>query len=313
MQRLRDPPSAPAMLATALTLLLAAMPAASEPDLEPIVCTWCEAWNRPQEPFRIHGRSWYVGTRGLAAVLIDSGEGLVLLDGALPQSVPLILANIVELGFPIADLRWILNSHAHFDHAGGIAALARISGASVAASRAGAEALLSGGVPADDPQYGLGAEMAYPAPNSVVVIGDGESIRLGEFEITAHYTPGHTPGGTSWSWRSCEEGECLTMVYADSLNPVSAPDFRFFDGEAPRPAASQLSSSIERIAAIDCQLLVSVHPSFSSLFEKHAARADAADTSPFIQADACRRYADQSAVRLRVRQEEETGPDSTGK
>src|SRR5499426_653771 len=118
----------------------------------PKKCEPCAGWNAAQEPFRVFGNTYYVGVAGLSSVLIASDKGLILLDGALPQSAPLIDANIRKLGFRTEDIRLILNSHAHYDHAGGIAALQRASGAAVAASPSGARAIQSGGPPADDPQ-----------------------------------------------------------------------------------------------------------------------------------------------------------------
>jgi len=160
-------------------------------------CDACEAWNAPQEPFRVFGNTYYVGVAGLSAVLIASDRGLILLDGDLPQSAPLIDANIRKLGFRTEDLRLIVNSHAHFDHAGGIAALQRASGATVAASAWGARAIENGAPPADDPQYAFGAAAtSFPAAKHVKVVADGETLAVGPLAITAHLTPGHTPGGT---------------------------------------------------------------------------------------------------------------------
>src|SRR5690606_22889772 len=114
-----------------------------------------------QSPFRIHGDTYYVGTRGLAALLITSPEGHVLIDGGLPNSAPLILESVRALGFDPADIRLLLNSHVHFDHAGGIAALQHASGARVAASAASAPVLESGESEADDPQHGV--LLGFPA------------------------------------------------------------------------------------------------------------------------------------------------------
>ena len=116
------------------------------------------AWNAAHEPFRVFGNTYYVGVAGLSSVLVASDQGLILLDGGLPQSAPLIDASIRKLGFRTEDVRLILNSHTHYDHAGGIAALQRVSGAIVAASASGARAIESGGPPADDPQYAFGKE-----------------------------------------------------------------------------------------------------------------------------------------------------------
>src|SRR5258708_34912325 len=120
-----------------------------QPD-PPKKCDSCEAWNGPREPFRVFGNTYFVGPAGLGAVLIASDEGHILLDGGLPQSAPLIDASIRKLGFRTEAIRLIVNSHAHYDHAGGIAALQRSSRATVAASLSGALAMKQGGPPADD-------------------------------------------------------------------------------------------------------------------------------------------------------------------
>src|SRR5690606_5898688 len=158
----------------------------------PFVCALCNEWNTPQAAFRLFGNTFYVGTAGLSAVLVDTGDGLILLDGGLPQSASLIDASIRRLGYRTEDVRLILNSHAHFDHAGGIAALQRLSGAVVVASESGARALERGMPADDDPQFALMER--FPAVRSVRTVRDGEAVRLGNTAITAHLTPGHTPG-----------------------------------------------------------------------------------------------------------------------
>jgi len=100
------------------------------------------------------GNSYLVGFGGLSVALIDTGDGLILIDGALPQAEPTILANVATLGFRPRDIKYILSTEPHFDHAGGIAALARDTGATVVASPRGAEGLRSGRLADDDPQRG---------------------------------------------------------------------------------------------------------------------------------------------------------------
>ena len=142
----------------------------------------------------------------------------------------MIDANIRKLGFKTEDVKLIVNSHGHYDHAGGIAALQRASGATVAASPSGADALQRGENTTDDPQYGFGkADNGFPPVKNVKVIKDSEVLRVGNVAITAVFTPGHTPGSTTWTWRSCEGTNCLNMVYADSISAVSAPGFKFTD------------------------------------------------------------------------------------
>jgi metallo-beta-lactamase class B len=236
----------------------------------------------------VFGNTYYVGTAGLSAVLVASDDGLVLLDGALPQSAPLIDRSIRSLGFRTEDIRLILNSHAHYDHAGGMAAIQRATQAVVAASPSGARALEQGRPVPDDPQAGSGD---FPPVKNVRIVGDREVLRVGPIAITAHLTPGHTPGSTTWTWQSCEGAKCLSVVYADSLNAVSLPGFRF-TGDATHPnRVESFRQSIARVAALPCDVLLSVHPEFVQIPKKLALRAKQPGTNPFIDAKACREYA----------------------
>src|ERR1017187_1255799 len=141
------------MKKSALLVLFACAAFGGGPKAE-IPCKSCPEWNMPQEPFRIYGNTWYVGTHGLSSILITSGTGHVLIDAALPESVAQITTHIRSLGFRVEDVKLIVNSHAHFDHAGGIAELQRLSGARVVASPWSAEVLKKGGVGRGDPQSG---------------------------------------------------------------------------------------------------------------------------------------------------------------
>ena len=132
-----------ALIALAISLLVSAGQTALRPDA-PIKCESCDEWNQPIEGFKVFGNTYYVGTAGLSALLITSDQGHILLDGGLTQSAPLIAANIIKLGFKVEDIKLILNSHAHYDHAAGIAALQRASGATVVSSASGAEGFALG-------------------------------------------------------------------------------------------------------------------------------------------------------------------------
>lgn len=264
----------------------------------PKKCDQCEEWNAAQEPFRVFGNTYYVGVAGLSSVLFASDKGLILLDGGLSQSAPLIDASIRKLGFRTEDLRLIVNSHAHFDHAGGIAALQRASGAQVAASPSGADALEKGQPPADDPQHGFGPGGHFPAVKKVRVVADGETLHVGDLAITAHLTPGHTPGSTTWTWRSCEGPRCLDLVYADSLNPVMAPGFRF-TGDAAHPSIeASFRRSIATVAGLPCDIMLAVHPGNSGMDEKLKRRKEQPGSEPFVDPGACRAYAADAGKRL---------------
>ena len=140
-------------------------------------CEACAEWNRPQAPFQIFANTYYVGPRGLSAILITSGQGHVLIDGALPESAAAIAASVRALGFKVEEIRLIVNSHVHFDHAGGIAALQRMSGATVAATASVASVLTSGVVPPSDPQSGVAPPIA--TVREVRTVSDGETLRVG--------------------------------------------------------------------------------------------------------------------------------------
>jgi len=264
-----------------------------------IRCSSCDGWNQSQAPFKIHGNTFYVGTAGLSSVLIATDKGLILLDADLPQSAALIDEHIRSLGYRTTDIRFIVNSHVHFDHVGGIAALQRASGATIAVSSASAVALTAGELQPDDPQYGMGKRAtSFPAVTNTKIIKDGEVLRVGDIAITAHLTPGHTPGGTTWTWKSCEQSKCIDIVYADSLNAVSADGFRFSDD--PK-LVETFRHSIAIVEKMPCDILIPVHPEFSDIQGKAARLKAGEKENPFIDNQACRNYAVAAAEKLKNR------------
>jgi metallo-beta-lactamase class B len=292
-----------ASLAAGLALALQAAPA-EDPLTRPMQAN--PAWLTPQTPLRIHGNTYYVGTGGISVVLIDTGDGLILVDGALPQSVAMIEDNIRRLGFRIQDVRYILNTEVHHDHAGGLAALARDSGATVIASPSGAAALRAGRVDHADPQAaGL---PAFPAVAHAQEIADGHSLALGNVAVRAVFTPGHSPGSASWSWRSCAGDDCKTVVFASSLNAVAADPFTY---AAHPEVVTTLQASIARIDALDCDILISAHPDNSGGDQKLAALEAGASPNPFIDPNACRAYAERARVRLADRLAREAAPPAS--
>jgi len=297
------------MLAHVL-LALAAVAGGAQAHDAAVNCDNCAAWNKPVKPFNIYGNTWYVGVDGLSAVLLTSRRGHILLDGGLPQSAPLIAANIKALGFRIEDVKLILNSHAHWDHAGGIAALQRASGATVAASASGARVLQSGTNGADDPQFQADPVVHVARLDKVKLVGEGDTLTVGPLAVTAHMTPGHTPGGTTWTWTSCEERRCLNVVYADSLNPYASGDFNYTGkGKTPDISAS-FAASIAKVAALPCDIVISDHPDVTDVMEKAAARTAA--SNPFIDANGCRAYAAEAGAKLDARLARERGQMQPG-
>jgi metallo-beta-lactamase class B len=294
-----------ALLAGASSATLAAGLVADPPKS----CGNCDKWNKPVEPFRVYGNTWYVGVEGLSSVLITSDEGHILIDGALTQSAPLIAANIEKLGFKLSDVKLIATSHAHYDHVGGIAALARASGARVVASTRTAQALRAGGPPQDDPQIAYGVdEHAFPAVANVEDVADGATVKVGALAITAHYTPGHTPGAVAWTWRSCAGSDCKNIVYADSINPVAHDSYRFGGADGKSGVVASFRAGIAAFAALPCDVLLSAHPSASDMDKKVAARAQGVTPDPFVDAQSCKHYAKVYSDKLDERLAKERAP-----
>ena len=284
------------MFGVVAALFSLALPAMAQSDTAPINCTNCTAWNAPQKPFKVYGNSWYVGTHGLTSVLVTGPQGHILVDGALPQSAELIAANIKALGFKLQDVKFIVNSHAHWDHAGGIAALARMTGATVVASAAGAWAMEHGTSPKDDPQYDAKHPDRIPKVAKVRVLADGDAVKLGPLALTARFTPGHTPGGITWTWQSCEGGACKDLVFAESLNSISSDGF-FYSGGAGQPDVSaRFRASIAKVDALKCDIILSGHPDATDTFEKLAASTPAHNA--FVTTGDCHAYAESAVERF---------------
>jgi metallo-beta-lactamase class B len=237
-------------------------------------------FDRPAPPVRIHGNTYLVGTCGISAILVTGDEGHVLIDAGTEKGADLIADNIRHLGFRLGDIKYLLISHEHFDHVGGMARLQQLTGAILVTS-APAERVLNTGTPSpDDPQAGM--HPPFPAAHVGRIIKDGDEIRLHDLNLTAMTTPGHTPGALSWRWESCDGGVCRTMVYADSLSPISRDDYRFSDH--PEYLAAY-RASIAKIAATRCEILLTPHPAASAMKERMIGQ------QPLFDPDGCKKYA----------------------
>ena len=257
-------------------------------------CTGRDGWSDAAPPARIHGNTYYVGTCGITVLLVTSPNGHVLIDGATDQAVPSILANIRTLGFDPRDIRYIVGSHEHVDHMGGFAALKAATGAKLLVSAVAWPAVSTGRTDDDDPQAGLIAN-TQPVPVDEIITFSQEANMAVTAKparmlmLTPHMTPGHTSGGTSWTWQSCEGKRCVNIAYVDSLSAVSADGYRFIDH--PERVAP-FRTTFDRVAALPCDILVTPHPAASNLFERlRGAEA-------LVTADGCRNLATSMRRRL---------------
>ncbi|WP_332654937.1 subclass B3 metallo-beta-lactamase [Brevundimonas sp.] len=273
-----------------------------DPLLKPIEPEYAARWLGEQASVQVHGNTYLVGFEGLTVALIRTSDGLILVDGALPQAVPAVEANIRALGFRLEDVKYILSTEPHYDHAGGIAALARDTGATVIASPAAVEALARGRSGPDDPQAALLA--TFPPVQRLSAIRDGETLRLGEVIVTARATPGHTPGSMSWTWRSCEADDCRDVVFSSSLNPISADGFRFSDPRN-RTLHDGFLATFALFRSLPCDILLTAHPDQPGVTEAIDRLRQAREPNPFVDPAACRAHADRHARLFERRLERE--------
>ena len=250
-------------------------------------CAGRDGWNDAAPPARIFANVYAVGTCGITSILVVSRGGHILIDGGTAKGGEVVAANIAALGLRLGDVRWILNTHEHFDHAEGIAALQRASGAKLAVLAQAAPVFRSGTPDAADPQRGR--LPAMPPARVDRILRDGEVVQVGLLRLTAHATYGHSPGSTTWTWRACEGAVCRDIVYADSTSSISSPGYRF---TAHPEYVARFRASLARIAALPCDILLTPHPGASAMAERFGAR------QPLVDSTACPRYAAAARVRL---------------
>ncbi|MFB0611230.1 subclass B3 metallo-beta-lactamase [Aurantiacibacter poecillastricola] len=225
-------------------------------------CTEWDDWDKRSPPFRVHGDTYHVGTCGISAILVAGSEGHVLLDSGTRDGARVVLSNIRTLGFQPQNVRAVLTSHEHFDHVGGLWWINQNTGAQIFTAPAAVEVLQSGKPSRDDPQAASLDPMRPLEATLVSAVEPGEPLVIAGLTFTPIATPGHTPGALSWQWQSCEDGECRTIVYADSLSPISSEGYRFSDNPAYVAAYRE---GLARLAATECDILLTPHPSASGM------------------------------------------------
>jgi metallo-beta-lactamase class B len=231
-------------------------------------------WSQPQAPFRTVGGIYYVGSRGLASYLIVSPAGDILIDGTVPENAPMIERNIRALGFHLHDVKILLNTHAHFDHAGGLARLKKDTGAVFMASPADRWALEHGKSRGDN----TANIKDFPPVKVDRLLADGQVLRLGGIRLTTIMTPGHTPGCTTWTMPVVERGRSLTVAFAGCFSVAA----NVLVGNRTYPGiAADYRKSFARLKALKIDVLLPTHPEFTDLMARRQ-RAAAGDANAFI-------------------------------
>lgn len=254
-------------------------------------CEPWDDWDKPAEPFRIYGDTYYVGTCGISAILVANGQFPALIDVGTQKGAETVLRNIQRIGVDPADIRMILTSHEHFDHVGGLPEVLATGARGLIVEESVYDVYYTGMAQPHDPQFGMHEPMRPAKPDGTASNGQLKGITSNSgpprlFKAIA--TPGHTPGAMTWQWESCEGDVCKTIVYADSMSPISRDDYRFSDH--PDYLAG-FRAGIARLRDLDCDILLTPHPSHSKMVERST-------TGSFEGGMSCAEYADSKTRAL---------------
>lgn len=252
------------------------------------------SWNQPVEPFKIAGNVYYVGANEITSYLITTPKGHILLDGGFKETVPQISANIAKLGFKLSDVKYLLNSQAHYDHAAGLADLKSLTGAKMLASVEDAKLLARGGK--DDPNFGD----QYPFEPVIAdkTFSDGWKLKLGGTTMTANVTPGHTKGCTTWSTTVNEGSKKLNVIFVCSM---SAPGYELVNNTKYPEIAKDFERTFARMKAFKVDIFLSAHASQFNLAEKMQARQRGIQPDPFIDPQGYSAYLEATEKAFRER------------
>ncbi|QPF83564.1 BJP family subclass B3 metallo-beta-lactamase [Bradyrhizobium genosp. L] len=262
-------------LAAALCALALITTGAQAQTLKDFMATVMKKWTAPFEPFQLVGNIYYVGTDGIAVYIIKTSQGLILMDTAMQQSTGMIKDNIAKLGFKVSDIKIILNTHAHLDHTGGFAQIKQETGAQLIAGERD-KALLEGGYyPGDEKN----ADLGFPPVKVDRTVKEGDTVTLGEATLTAHATPGHSPGCTSWEMTVSDSDQDRKVLFFCSgtvaLNRLV--------GHPTYPGiVDDYRSTFAKVKAMKVDVLLGPHPEVYGMQEKRAAMKDAAE-NPFVK------------------------------
>lgn len=258
-------------------------------------------WNRPIEPFRIVGNVYYVGASDVSAFLITTAEGHILLDTGFRETAPMVEAGIRRLGFRVEDIRLLLASHAHYDHAGGLAAVRSRSKARLLMNPREV-ALFSRGGKGD---FAFGETVAFPTVQPDGLLSDGGEIRLGDAVLTAHFTPGHTKGCTSYIAKVREGDRVYDAVFACSL---TAPGYQLVANRQYPEIVEDFESSFAKLRALPCDVFLGGHSWDFGLEAKRKALQAGTGANPFIDSQGYLAWLEKSEAAFRKQLQEQKRP-----
>jgi metallo-beta-lactamase class B len=257
------------------------------------------SWNQPVEPFKIAGNIYYVGANEITSYLITTPEGHILLDSGFKETVPQIKANVAKLGFQMEDVKFLINSQAHYDHAAGLADLKSESKAKLLASVEDAKLLARGGK--DDPNFG--DRFLFDPVIADRTFKDGWKLKLGGTTMTANITAGHTPGCTTWTMNANDGGKILNVIFVCS---TTAPEYTLVNNAKYPAIARDFERTFKRLRSLKVDIFLSAHASQFDLLEKLGSRRKGSTPNPFIDPERYLRYLDQTEKAFRDRLAEQS-------
>jgi metallo-beta-lactamase class B len=242
-------------------------------------------WTTNHVPFRVIGNVYYVGSKDLASYLITTPQGLILINSSLTSSVPLIRKNVEALGFHFKDVKILLISHGHWDHAAGSAEIKRLTGAKYMVMDADVPVVESGGK--DDFQYGNSAESQFPATKVDRVLHDGDEVKLGGVVLVAHKTPGHTKGCTTWTMKLREDSKSYNVVIVGS--PYVNTGYKLVGNAAYPTIAEDYEVTFRTLKSLPCDVFLGAHGSYFGMEAKFA-RLKPGGVNPFVDPEGYKSY-----------------------
>ena len=257
------------------------------------------SWNQPVDPFRIAGNIYYVGANEITSYLITTPKGHILLDGGFKETVPLIKANVAKLGFKIEDVKFLINSQAHYDHAAGLADLKTLTGAQMLASVEDAKLLARGGK--DDPNFA--DRFLFDPVNADRTFADGWKLKLGGTTMTANITAGHTRGCTTWTMTVVEAGKPLNVIFVCS---TTAPGYVLVNNPKYPGIVRDFEATFKKMRTFEVDIFLSAHASQFQMSEKRELQRKSASSNPFIDPTGYLRFVEQTEMAFRTRLAEQS-------
>jgi metallo-beta-lactamase class B len=258
-------------------------------------------WGQTFPPHRVIGNIYYVGTKGLASYLVTTPEGSILINSSLETSVPLIRASIEKLGFRFQDVKILLISHAHFDHCAGSFLVKELTGAKYMVMDRDVAEVEDGGK--GDFQYGKTPDTLFKPVKVDRVLHDGDQVKLSDAVLTAHLTPGHTKGCTTWTMKARDGGKAYDVVIVGSPN-VNA-GYKLVNNALYPQIADDYARMFRVLKSLPCDVFLGAHGNYYGMDEKFA-KVKQGGANPFVDPDGYKRYVAEREKTFRSELEKQT-------